>query len=379
MPSQINPGAFTNAFNDERDRGARTQAYADSQRQQQFQNARVTEADAQNKTQFDNQQADRADAQKAQSLGRVGAIAQKALTLTDPMQRKGFLQQAVGTYGKDFAALGSDTSKVHDMLAMPDEQLTGMLQQAAQFAPEAKPIEVAKGGSIVVKDPTTGGYKQAYSNPDTGDGFTLAPEAIRFDANGKEIARGGPKSTTLTKPEGFDIAAKLRGEYNKQSAEFTSVADAYQRIKDSASNPSAAGDLSLIFNFMKVLDPGSTVREGEFATAQNAGSIPARITAQYNKVMSGERLAPEQRSDFVGRSTQLYKGQENRFNTRVKSRYEALAKRYGLDPSEVLSDPSTSQAPGTVAQFGSEQEAEAAGLKTGTKVVINGVSGTWQE
>lgn len=344
MP-QINPYSFTNAFNDERDRGTRAAAYADSQRQQQFQNARVTEADSQNRTQFDNQQADRAEAQKAQSLGRVGAIAQKALSLSDPMQRKGFLTSAIATYGKDFAALGSDTSKANDMLALPDDQLTGMLQQAAQFAPEAKPIEVAKGGSIVTKQ-ADGSYKQAYNNPDAADAFTLSPEQTRFDANGKPIASGGPKSTKLTRPEGFDIAAKLRQEYNKQSAEFTGVADAYQRIKDSSSDPSAAGDLSLIFNFMKVLDPGSTVREGEFATAQNAGSAYDRVGALYNKLLSGERLVPNQRNDFVGRASKLYKGQEERFNTRVKSRYEGLAKRYGLDPAEVLSDPTTAPAAG---------------------------------
>lgn len=164
MPAQINPSSFTNAFNDERDRGMRNRMYADQQQQQQFQNARVTEADAQTRTTFDQSQTDRADTQKAQSLGRVGAIAQKALTLTDPAQRKGFISQAITTYGKDFAALGSDTSKVNEMLAMPDDQLTGMLQQVAQFAPEAKPIEVAAGGSIVTKQ-NDGSYKPAFTAP----------------------------------------------------------------------------------------------------------------------------------------------------------------------------------------------------------------------
>ena len=38
--------------------------------------------------------------------------------------------------------------------------------------------------------------------------------------------------------------------------------------------PDAAGDMALIFSYMKMLDPNSTVREGEYATAQDAGSIP---------------------------------------------------------------------------------------------------------
>lgn len=357
----IDVGSFSNAFNAERDRGMRNQMYADSQRQQQFQNARVTQADAREQTAFDQSQQDRAQAEKQASLGRVGAIAQKALSIADPVQRKGFLQQTIPAYGKDFAAIGSDTSKLTDMLSLPDDQLTGMLNQVSQFAPKVKPVEVSKGSSLVVEDPNAaGGYRSAFTAPDAGaaaDGaFTLSPEQTRFDAKGNKIANGGPKDPKLTKPEGFDIAAKLRQEYNKQAVDFTSVADAYQRIKDSSSDPSAAGDLSLIFNYMKVLDPGSTVREGEFATAQNAGSAFDRVGALYNKLMSGERLVDTQRADFIGRATKLYKGQEDRFNTRVKGRYEGLAKRYGLDPAEVTSNPNTAIAPGQVPKAGAVED-----------------------
>lgn len=339
----IDPAAFTNAFNAERDRGFRQRAYTDQQEQLSRQNARQDTLDTQNTTLFQQGQDDRAQQQKAQSLARVGSIAQKALTITDPAQRKGFLQQSIGAYQKDFSALGSDTSKVADMLALPDEQLAGMLGQVAQFAPEGKTETLSDGARLVQRGPD-GSYRTIADNPKDAseNGFTLGEGQVRFDASGKRIAEGNAKSTKLTKPEGFDIAAKLRGEYNKQAAEFTGVADAFQRIKDSASDPSAAGDLALIFNYMKVLDPGSTVREGEFATAEQAGSIPTQIVAKYNKVLNGERLAAEQRADFVNRAGRLYKGQETRFNTRVKTRYEGLAKRYGLDPAEVLSDPTTS-------------------------------------
>ena len=54
--------------------------------------------------------------------------------------------------------------------------------------------------------------------------------------------------------------------------------EAYGRIhaaKDAP--PSGASDIALLYGYMKVLDPGSTVREGEFATASNAGGIPDKI------------------------------------------------------------------------------------------------------
>jgi len=39
-----------------------------------------------------------------------------------------------------------------------------------------------------------------------------------------------------------------------------------------------------------MLDPGSVVRESEFATAQNAAGVPDQVRNMYNKVLSGTRL-----------------------------------------------------------------------------------------
>ena len=50
-------------------------------------------------------------------------------------------------------------------------------------------------------------------------------------------------------------------------------------------DPSAAGDLAMIFTYMKILDPTSVVREGEQATAQNAAGTPERIKNIYNRVI----------------------------------------------------------------------------------------------
>ena len=55
-----------------------------------------------------------------------------------------------------------------------------------------------------------------------------------------------------------------------------------------------------------MLDPGSVVRESEFATAQNAAGVPDRVRAKYNAVINGEKLATTQRDDFFDRSNKLY-------------------------------------------------------------------------
>ena len=100
----------------------------------------------------------------------------------------------------------------------------------------------------------------------------------------------------------------------------------------SANNPSPAGDLALIFNYMKVLDPGSTVREGEFANAQNSGSVPNRIVALYNSVINGTRLSDPQRNDFVNRAGQLFNSAVTDQQKR-KSRFRQRGINAGLPES----------------------------------------------
>lgn len=135
----------------------------------------------------------------------------------------------------------------------------------------------------------------------------------------------------------FKNASDLRKEFISQSSDYQKVRDAYTRVSGSASNPSAAGDLSLIFNYMKMLDPGSVVRESEFATAAAAGSFGERIKAVAGKVAAGERLSEAMRKDFVDKSAVLMKGIENQHKKREKS-YKEIATRNKLNPDEVVID-----------------------------------------
>jgi hypothetical protein len=146
--------------------------------------------------------------------------------------------------------------------------------------------------------------------------------------------------TKLNKPDAeskqnFTQEQQLRSQFQGATKDYRSVRDAYNRIEASAKNPSAAGDLSLIFNYMKILDPGSTVREGEFANAQNSGSIPSNIRNVYNKAISGQRLNENQRRDFLDRSKSLFNAQDKTYKG-AKSQYTKIANKYNLDPENVV-------------------------------------------
>lgn len=145
----------------------------------------------------------------------------------------------------------------------------------------------------------------------------------------KEIAGiGGPD---------VESENKLRKEYlsNPMTKRTQEISEAYGRIEAAADEPSAAGDLALVFNYMKVLDPGSVVRESEFATAQNAAGVPERVRNIYNRALTGERLGDDQRKDFVNRAKKLFSSQLSR-QEKFDSEFANLSDRLGLRKENIL-------------------------------------------
>ncbi len=130
-------------------------------------------------------------------------------------------------------------------------------------------------------------------------------------------------------------AKDLRNEYVDQSKTYADTSESIQRIRASVKDPSAAGDLALIFNYMKILDPRSVVREAEYATAENAAGVPDRVRRLHNKVIDGQKLSPDQRKDFLNRAEKLYDSQAKLHSLR-KREYTRLAKEIGVSPTQVI-------------------------------------------
>lgn len=158
-------------------------------------------------------------------------------------------------------------------------------------------------------------------------------QQVGLQREGLDIQRA--KAQQEANAPNFGDEFKLSKDFQDVTSDYRKVRDSYTRIKSSAKNPSAAGDLALIFNYMKMLDPGSVVRESEFATAQNSAGVPDRIRNIYNRVLNGERLGVEQRQDFVGRADQLYQGQLAQYQS-TKQDYAGRAEAYGFSPDRVL-------------------------------------------
>jgi hypothetical protein len=168
----------------------------------------------------------------------------------------------------------------------------------------------------------------------------LDPDKITYrkkkDGTFEIINPGGVAGAS---PAMIKSEAELRKEYTAQPQvkEYQTVRNAFQNVKSASKDPSAAGDLSMIFAYMKILDPNSVVREQEFANAQNAAGVPDRIRNVYNRIMSGERLNPEQRKDFLTQAEKLH-GTSQRQYEAVRKQYGTIAERAKARPDQVMID-----------------------------------------
>jgi hypothetical protein len=185
-------------------------------------------------------------------------------------------------------------------------------------------------------------------------------DVMAQDVTDRRAERQQTRESTQTQRAG-EREEGLRKEFTGLTKDYRTVADAYSRIQ--SAQETGPGDISLIFSYMKLLDPGSTVREGEFATAQNAGGVPERVIAQYNRLISGERLAPETRKQFLAQAQGLY-DQATKDYDRTRGQYQELARRAGVDPANVTLEFGSTAAPkpgtsGTGGQAGGKRASRA--------------------
>lgn len=199
--------------------------------------------------------------------------------------------------------------------ALNDQQqaeLTNFTRRIAQFQtlPEAQqqPFlqrEIEKGTAAGIDMSDT----QEFLDILQTDPIAAQQRAQRTIGLGQQLGIIGAVKPAVSAKDIQSQVNVLRKDISNVSKSFRQIDEASKRIEAVGRKATAASDISLIFNFMKINDPGSTVREGEFATAQNAAGVPERITNLYNQMLRGTRLSPEQREDFLAQAGNLAEAQ----------------------------------------------------------------------
>lgn len=189
--------------------------------------------------------------------------------------------------------------------------------------------------------------RRIVDNPDTPVNesrvFLTETEALE----GRDFLTTAPTLKTTAEMNKLELEnfSKIRNAYKGEKA-----VDFYQKLRSTwqkidvayeqaykVENPQVA-DVSMIFNYMKMLDPGSTVREGEYATAKNTTGIAGSIMNSYNKAVGGGFLSDAQRRDFRQVAWKLF--QEESSNVQeLNERYKAQGEAFNVDVGTILEDP----------------------------------------
>ncbi len=291
------------------------------------------------------------------SKGAVGAMQTMPGTLRDPgygvapardrspaeLERVGkdYLQAMLRQYADPRAALAAynwGPGNVDNALRAAGGNVEAMLASAPAETRAYVPKVLAQAGQA--RPTRTAGLEVGF-RPDRSarQAERQAPSGYRFSADGSQLEAipGGP-ADRKNNPAPGDLAQAeqaLRKEFIAQIKVPQTVVNSYEQIAQAAKNPSAQNDLALIFSYMRMLDPTSVVREGEFANAQNAAGVPDRIRNEYNRLRDGQRLNPEQRTGFVNSAKGLHDQAKSQIDA-YREQYSGLAREYNYAPERVV-------------------------------------------
>lgn len=243
---------------------------------------------------------------------KTGIDPNQVLTTSDISKLLPAMAQMEGGKG----ALASFGLQGAQPMAQPTQQPTAQLEQTPQYLKQLEMMSQVDpekyAGTYLAQ---LGDYQQAQQDKQT--------KAREAETKGQQAAIEG------------EVTLRKEFEGLPDVKQFRDVEGAYKRIQKANTESTGASDIALIFNYMKMLDPSSTVREGEFATAQNSGGIPAMVQATYNQAVDGQRLTPEQRNNFLSQATAQYQGADELFTERA-NQYKDIAKQYGYKPERVI-------------------------------------------
>lgn len=218
-------------------------------------------------------------------------------------------------------------------------------QMGAQFmamAPKpAAPMKLGRDDRLI--DPNTNKTLVDAQAPDWQN-----PEWVKTQMAIRRAGKTDVTTNVMPPREIFKDSMALKKDLDAQPEVkgFKEVQAAWDQISTALKNPSAANDLAAATKFMKMLDPGSVVRESELAMAMQASGALDRFMNYANQIKTGQKLTPKQREDFGKAGEALYQAAKGRYDQSI-GQYEGIAQQYGLD-SSFLKPKQTAPKPGTV-------------------------------
>jgi hypothetical protein len=225
-------------------------------------------------------------------------------------------------------------------------ELLRMSSAASEFG-DAKPV-VLNGQTVMVQTNKLGQIRVA---PNMMPYEALSPDIRAVEYLGGQLLGGtGPAGiskvgeyrqqiapkTNVNVPidigqKGFENEMKLGGAFKQEPIykDFSDMQSAYGQVVSSLKQGTPIGDVAGATKVMKLLDPGSVVRESELGIAMAAAGRMDRLQNYFSNMVSGQKLTPTQRDDFERLSNELYAAAGQAYNKK-RGEYEQFGSAYGF-------------------------------------------------
>jgi hypothetical protein len=153
---------------------------------------------------------------------------------------------------------------------------------------------------------------------------------LNLEADQLSAANSGilPRNDMMKLEDGY------RQEYTKAAAPYKAMQEAMSSIFASAALANPAGDVALVTQFRKLLDPTSVVRESEFAQTAEAGGLITKLQAELSKVSGTGLIAQETRDQIVTLGRELMR-KADAYERRRREDIDYRADKYGLDKKAI--------------------------------------------
>lgn len=197
---------------------------------------------------------------------------------------------------------------------------------------ETNPIKLEKAKKELEAFGINAGLKKAQTKKILADTDKLKNETQREIIELEKLKDQGGGIVNTQKR--FEAEEKLRKEYTNRTKNFAELERAFDTIAVSSSDATGAGDVALITSFMKMLDPGSVVRETEFATARDTAGLFSQLQNVFTKVNTGEFLTPGQRKGFSSLAKKYMSAAKNS-ESKVRKQLDNVIDTYKLDKNNV--------------------------------------------
>jgi len=261
--------------------------------------------------------------------------------------------------------LGDTFSLAEGAKQFQRDPITGEVREVAAGAPKREPesdaIKTLRGLGLA---PTVANLRlldKPEATPSEVRTLQMTNTPVTFENIMRLRQSGAPKTVVdmTGGQKGFENEMALGSKFKAEPIykDFNDMKSAFGQVVSSLSAGTPIGDVAGATKIMKLLDPGSVVRESELAIAMQASGRMDRLQNYFNNFMTGQKLTPTQRDDFQALANELYAAAGQAYNAK-RSEYEQFGNAYQFKnlgtalgapaniPSIVRSGPTT---PGVVA------------------------------